>query len=167
MEYIKIGQITKPFGLKGDVKVYPYTGFIDERFAKNNTVYLKVDNEYLPVIIEKANLHKGLVNVKFKEYNHINDIEKYSRTDIYFDKSKLHKLANGEYYIFELVGLKAYDQNNTYLGDVIEVVEGIAHNNLKISHEPKPFLIPNIKQFVKKVDLENKTIHLELIEGII
>lgn len=167
MEYIKIGQITKAFGIKGEVRVFPYTGFIEERFKVNNEILLYFNNEYLKVTVEKVSKYKNLLNIKFKEYNNINDIEKFNRSDLYIHKSNLHKLANGEYYVFELIGLKCNDQNNNYLGEVIEVVEGIAHNNLRIKNDDRTFLVPNISEFVKKVDLENKLISINVIEGLL
>ena len=96
MQYIKIGQIVKPFGIKGELKVYPYTDFSDERFGKNKTVYLNIDNQYLPYKIEKSTLHKGLVNVKFQSFNDINQVEKYRGVDIYCDMDTIKPLDDGE-----------------------------------------------------------------------
>ena len=166
MKYIKIGHITKPFGLKGDLKVYSYTDFIDERFKANNEVYIYHNNEYIPMIIDKFQIHKGMINVKFKDIDNINQVEKYSDCPIYFDFAKLHKLDEGQYYKFELIGLKAYDTNNNFLGDVIDIEFLPAHNNLRIGNKDHTFLVPNIPQFVDTIDLDNKIIKIKMIEGL-
>ena len=167
IEYIKIGQITKPFGLKGELKVYSYTDFIEERFKKNNIVYVKYNNEYIEMIVDSYKIHKGLINIKFKNYNDINLVEKYSGCDIVIDKKMLHELKNGEYYTFQLENLKVYDESDNYLGILSKVEQGVTHNNFRIVNNDKSFLVPNIPIFIKKIDIDNKKIIIKVMDGLI
>lgn len=168
MEYIKIAQVVKPFGIKGELKVYPYTGFIEDRFKENQEVYLLIDGVYKPFKVAQANLHKGLVNVRFKGYTDINQVECFRGIDIYFDKTKIKSLNKGEYYIFELKGLKVFTDEGLYLGNVFSVDPTGTHNNLRIQKEDGKFLlIPNIPHFVKEVNLNDKIITVKLIEGFL
>lgn len=166
-KYIKIGQITKPFGLKGELKVFSYTDFIEERYKKNNDVIIKYNQEYITLTIESYKLHKNLINVKFKGLDDINLVEKYSGCDILIERSNLHKLNKGEYYTFELENLKVYDTNNNYLGILVKVEQGVTHNNFRIKNDNTSFLVPNIPVFIKEIDIENKKVIINLMEGLI
>ena len=168
-KYIKIGQITKPFGLKGDLKVYSYTDFIDERFKRNNTVLIKYNNEYIEMIVESYKIHKGLINVKFKEFNDINQVEKYSGCDIVIERSNLHKLDKGEYYTFQLENLEVYDTDNNYLGILVKVEPGVTHNNFRVINKEtnSSFLVPNIPVFINNIDIDNNKVIINLMDGLI
>ena len=167
MKFIKIGHIIKPFGLKGEMKVYPYTDFVKERFKKQNKVYLYQNKEYKEYIINSCREHKGLLNVQFLNYEDINLIEGFRDLDIYYDMDNIEPLKEG-YYVFELKGLNALDQNNNYLGKVIDVEEGMTHNNLRIKKDNgESFLVPNIKQFIIEVNTKENYLKINVIEGLI
>lgn len=168
MEYIKIGQVVKPFGIKGELKVYSYTDFPQERFSARQVVYFFIDNQYQPMTIKRSQEHNGLINVLFEGYEDINLVEKFRQTDIYYEASKLHKLKQGDYYIFEIKGLAVYDTNDCYLGDVIDIEPTGTHNNLRIQkNDEKSFLVPNIPIFIKEINLAKKRITVSLIEGFL
>ncbi len=166
MEYIKIGTLLKPFGLKGEMKVYPHTEFVEERFAKGNIIYF--GDEKKPFEIISFRIHKETPLVVFKGYDDINLIEKYTRTDLYIKESERPKLKQGEYYFSELKGLEVLDETGTVLGFVLQVEEGLAHNHLRIEKLDKTTaLIPYVDAFIKKVDLNTKRIIIRIIEGLL
>ena len=167
MEYLKIGHITNTIGLKGHLRVYPYTDFIVERYKINNQIYILKDDKYHLFYIENYQLVKNLIKLKLKGLDDINDGLLYKGNDIYINKDHIHSLKKGEYYIDQLIGLQVYDQYNNNLGHVIEVLIGIKHNNLRISNDKSNFLIPNIKPFITNIDLDNNKIYIKIIDGLI
>ncbi|MDO4701787.1 MAG: ribosome maturation factor RimM [Erysipelotrichaceae bacterium] len=168
MEYLLIGVIVNTFGIKGEVKVKGFTDFPEERFAKGKELYLKYQDEYLKLTIKSVTNHKGLIHVLFSQYEDINLIEKYKGCQLYIHKSQLHKLPKGQYYKFELVGLRCYDQENQCIGEVIDVESLPAHNNLKVlTTNQKVISIPNVPFFVKEVNLQEGRINIHVIEGLL
>lgn len=168
MEYLKIGSVVNTFGIKGELKIYPDTDFIDERFATGNKIYIEYGNNYEELEIKNYRIHKGMVLLSFKGLEDINQVEKYKKCNVFFDKYLIHNLKEGEYYFFQLEELEVYNQDNEYLGIVKKVESGAKHNNLRIVMENrKNFLVPFIPVFIKDVDLLNKKIIINQMEGLI
>jgi 16S rRNA processing protein RimM len=168
MEYMKIGKIVNTFGLKGELKVKSYTDFNEERFAKGNIIFVKYNDLYLEFIIDSYRVHKNSVLISFLDKKDINLVEKYKTFDVFCDKANLHELDEDEYYFFELVGMDVSSDEGEYIGKVSEVIEGKAHNLLRIKRDnDETVLIPYIDNFIVNVDEENKKIVIHLIEGLI
>ena len=168
MEWIKIGALIKPFGLKGEMRVYSMTDFPEERFSKGKTVYLNTEKGKEAFKIATYRVHKDEPLIRFEGHQDINLIEKYSKAEIEVKKSDLHKLNEGEYYFFELKDLEVIDQKANIIGTVLRVEEGAANNVLRvITPENKEVLIPYVPAFIKKVDLTAKRIIINVIEGLL
>ena len=96
-ERIKIGKIVNTFGIKGELKVYPYVDYIDEL----SKIY--IDNkEYT---LSKSRNQKNVVIIKIKGLDDINLVEDFKNKEIEIDRVDLPKLKEGEYYIEDLIGL--------------------------------------------------------------
>lgn len=168
MEYMKVGKIVNTFGLKGELKIKSYTDFNEERFKKNNEIFVKYEDQYLNFVIGSYRVHKNNVLISFKGYEDINKVEKYKTYDVYFDKNQIHELEDDEYYFFELEGMDVYSDADEYIGKVLRVEEGIVQNLLRIKKDNnETVLIPYIDNFVVNVDSDNKKITVHLIEGLI
>lgn len=168
MEYIKIGKIVNTFGIKGELKIISFTDFDEERFGKGNMIYILCDDKYLPFTIASFRYHKQNILISFENMNDINLVEKYKNLDIYVNVKDIHHLAEGEYYFFELKDLDVYNMDNKLIGKVLKVEEGLAHNNLRIElNDGKKCLVPYVKAFIHKVDLEQNKIWIKTIEGLL
>lgn len=167
MELIVIGKIVNTFGLKGEVKIVSYSDFDDERYQKGNTVYLFFKNEKIPLKVHSYRKHKGNCLVTFEEHLDINLVEKYKNCLVGFDKANIEPLEEGVYR-FELLGLSVYDQQQNYLGTIIQIEDTVVHANLRIEKEDATtFLIPYIPQFVKEINLDNEKVTVALIPGLL
>lgn len=165
---IKIGQIIKPFGVKGEVKVYSYTDFPLDRFNTKSKLFMDFNNEYIPLKVLSVKQADNILMIHFDGFNDVDQVEKYRQTDIYIDQTDIKPLNKGEYYIFEIKGLDVFDSDDKFLGKVKDVEMTGAHNNLRIEREDhSTFLVPNIPVFVKSIDIESKKIVVKLIEGLI
>lgn len=168
MEYLRIGVIVNTFGLKGEVKIKSFSDFDDERYQKNNEVLVFYNNQYVSLKVNTYRINKGMNIVSFIDHNDINLIEKYKGCDLFVDRSKIKPLKKGEYYRFELIGLSVFDLDNNYLGEVIKVEDMGYNTNLRIEREDKTtFLVPNIKEFVRLVNLEDKKMYIKTLEGLV
>ena len=165
MEYILIGKVVNTFGIKGELKVYPYTDFIEERFKKGSKVYL--GEEYLPFVVKSYREHKGMLLVLFEANEDINLVEKYKDYEIYKAKEDIEALEDG-YYFRDLKDLDVYVENEN-IGKVLQVEEGITANNLRIlkNSDQKEYLVPFLPVFVENVDLDQKRIDIVKMEGLL
>ncbi len=165
MEKINIGHIVNTFGLKGELKVESYTDFPKKRFEKGQKLLIEQNGKFIEVICKNMRIHKDYLLVQFEGLEDINLVEKYKDCDIYISKEYIHQLNSGEYYFFELKGCSVY-QNEEKIGEVIGVEEGY-QTVIRIKIGQKETLVPFVPAFIKKVNVEEKRIDVELIEGFI
>lgn len=169
MEYIEIGRVVNTHGLKGELKIESWSDFDDVRYRKGNTVYLETEEGYLPFKVQSFRMHKGNPLVVFQGYGDINLVEKYKGCIVCIAESDRHSLPEGEYYADELTGLRAVDENDAEIGEVISVEETRgAQKNLRIRMaDGKEFLLPDIPMFVLDIDPEEGIIRIHMDEGLL
>lgn len=164
--YLELGQIVNVKGLKGEVKVNPFTENID-RFEELKTVLIKFKNESKEFEIEKVGYHKNQVILKFKGINTIEEAEKLRNSYILINRNDLEPLEEGVYYITDLLGLEVYTEGGTLLGKVDDIYN-TGSNDIYVVKDDlgKQKLLPGIPEVLKNVDLEHGKIIVNLIEGL-
>jgi 16S rRNA processing protein RimM len=170
MEYLALGLILKTRGLKGEVKVKSSTDFASLRYKKKNKVYLynEETQDLKEVHVFSYSSIQGFDYVSFEELRDINLVLPYIHYQIVVKKEEQPKLKKDTYYFSELVGCKVIDQNNNSIGEIIKIEEYSANQTLRIRLENgKDLLLPFVKAFIKKVDIERKEVNCHLIEGMI
>ena len=169
MEYIEIGKAVNTHGLKGELKIESWSDFDEIRYQKGNTVYLHKDQEYIPSNVYSVSVHKVYSVVSFEGYEDINLIEQYKGYTVCMSKEERHPLPEGEYYADELNGFAVVDEDGKVLGTLVDV-EGTsgAQNNFRVqTPEKRQFLVPNVPEFIKSIDTEEKRITIHVEEGLL
>lgn len=166
MDYTIVGKVINSHGIKGEVKVYPLTHDI-ERFSTLKVGYL--GDEKLKVEIQNVKYHKGIVILKFKEFEDINQILKFKDMDLYVDEANKIVLPKDHYFIYDLINCQVFDMSGNSLGYISNVIQAASNDVYIVSDIPnnKEYLIPVVKQFIKQVDIENKKVVIDPIEGMI
>ncbi len=164
MDYISIGKITNTHGIKGELKVYPLTDDI-KRFDLLEKAYL--GEEKIPVNVQSVKYHKNLAILKFKEYNNINEVLDLKDYYIYVDEDGRVELPEGHFFIYEILDSQVFDLDDNPLGFLRDIIQGPGNDVYLIKDGEKEYLIPAVGEFVKKIDLENKRIYIQPIEGMI
>ena len=124
----------------------------------------------LELKIKSLKFHKNFAIIKFENIDTINDIVKFKGLNLYIKKSLvIENLEEDEYLISQLTGLKVYDKYGLFLGIVDEIAENKASSLLSVrySEDNKLYFVPFVKQLVLKVDLDEKFIVIDNIEGLI
>jgi 16S rRNA processing protein RimM len=163
MDKIKVGIIVNTHGLKGELKIKSLSDFNDERFKKGNELILLFQNKETVLKVKTYREHKDMVLVTFDGFEDINKVEIWKGSELYIDRDNIEELEEG-YYFFELKGCSVYDQDDNLLGEVEDVIDTAANPILRIN---KTILVPYVDQFIKNVDIENKRIDIEVIEGLL
>ncbi len=167
MEYIEIGQIVNTNGLKGVVKVNPFTDDIS-KFEDLKYVYIQLKNELKKVKIEQVRYNKNQVLLKLEGIDSIEEAEKYRNFYLKTEKESQEDLGEDTYYIVDLIGLDVYSDKNEYLGK-IEDVFPTGSNDVYVVKDNlgKQILVPAIAEVVKEVELKNKKMVIKIIPGLI
>lgn len=169
MEYIEIGKIVNTHGLKGELKIESWSSFDEVRYAKGNTVFLKIDNNYVPFTVATYRSHKGFPLVSFEGLQDINLVEKYKFHIVYIDKDERDELEEDEFYSDELLDLDVLDDDSNKIGTVIAVeFTNCAQDNLRVrTSEGKEFLVPYVDEFILDVNLDENYIQIHLMDGLL
>jgi 16S rRNA processing protein RimM len=151
MKYIFIGRIVNTHALKGEVRIVSDFEFKDRIFKENTLLYIGENKD--KEIIETYRKHKQFDMVKFKGIDYINDVLKYKGSKVYIDESILN-LKDDEILISELINMDVYNDNK-YVGKITEYRSDNGNNMLRVNNK----LIPYNKDFITKIDKENKSIY--------
>ena len=166
-EKLEIGQIVNTFGIKGEVKIYPFTDDI-KRFDKLEKIYVKTLKESKQYQIENVKYHKNMVILKIKGIDKIEDAEKLRDAYIEVDREDAIPLEEGTYYIADLIGLEVYTDEGNLLGKVDDIYNTGANDIYVIKDElGKQILLPGIQEVIKEVNLEKSKIIVHIIPGLI
>ena len=166
-EYFEIGQIVNTFGIKGFVKVNPFTDDM-QRFGELNYVFVVRNKELLKMQIEEVKYHKNVVLVKFKGVEDINMAEQYKGCYIRIKREDARKLPKDTYFIADLIGVSVFDENDNFLGKVNDIYNNKVHDIYVIKDDlGKQKLLPSTKEIIKQIDVENDRIVVHLIDGLV
>lgn len=156
-----IGKIINTHGIKGELKVEPYT-FDNKRFSKLKSVY--VGNDLKEFLIKKVRVN-NFVYITFEGFENINDVLNLKGLEIYIKDEDRLDLEEDQYYISDIIGKKVYDTEDNYIGILKNVLEYPANDIFIIESDDKSiYQIPAVKEFIKKID---SIITIKLIEGMI
>ena len=166
MDLLEVGKIINTHGLRGDVKVMPWTDTPDV-FEDFETLYIKKGKEMLPVTVATVKYQKNNLIVKFKEYNDINEVEVLKNSVLYADRADLGELPEGVYYIADLIGMTVKKENGDVVGTVDDVLQTGANDIYSVKRNGmKDLLIPVIDEVVLSVDTDSREITVRLLEGL-
>lgn len=158
MNYIYIGRYVNTHGIKGEIRIISETKHTDIIYKKGTSLFLGKDKkEY---VISNYRKHKNFDMVTFEGINNINDILDLKGSAIYIDRDSIK-----EDILFEedLIGMEVYTDH--LIGKVDEILRG--KNDILVIQGKKRYMVPFIDEFIKKIDIKNKTIEINVIEGLI
>ena len=168
MNYFNVGKIVNTQGLQGEMRVLSVTDFAEERFKKGNKLALfdKKDQFVMDVEIASHRKVKNFDIIKFKGMYHINDIEKFRDFTLKVREEDLTDLEDGEFYYHEIIGLEVYE-NDILLGTIKEILQPGANDVWVVKRKGKrDLLLPYIPPVVLNVDIPNKRVEVEILEGL-
>lgn len=166
-DLLQVGVITQPHGVHGEVKVFPTTDDAG-RFKKLKKVILDTGKEKLELEVQSVKFFKQFVILKFKEFDNINDIERYRRCPLLVTRQHAVKLKKDEYFIADMIGMEIFTEDQESFGTLKDVIETGANDVYVIdSHVHGEVLIPAIKECILDVDIEGQKMVIHLMDGLV
>jgi 16S rRNA processing protein RimM len=152
--------------LKGEVRVEI---LLDEErvFEPGTAVFIKVDAKVFEAEIEFLRRQHGRSVLKFRGIDSIDDVEKYIGALVQIDGSKLPPANEGSFYTFQLKGCRVFTADGEYIGNVTDVIDSGGTDILKVDDSQGETLIPFAEAYLKKIDLAERRIEVELPEGLL
>lgn len=164
----EIGIITKPQGVRGELRVFPTTDD-PSRFTllEGKEIFLHQNDTQRGYKLLQARLHKGLVLVKLEGVNDRNTAETLAKAIINIPDELAVSLEEGEYFVRDLIGLNVVTEDGEAVGVLSKVIHTNANDVYVIDQaEGDSFMIPAIKSVVLGVSLTDKRMTVHLIDGL-
>lgn len=163
-EWVTLGEIVAPFGLHGEVKLLAQTDFPD-RVADHATLYLGADHQ--PYALLEARAHGGVILLRFDKIDDLTAAEKLRNLIVCIPQSEAAALAEDQYYIHDLIGLRAIHINGEELGTVVDVFAGSGQELLAIRRVGRQsVLVPLVKALVPAIDLTKRIVTIDPPAGL-
>ena len=158
--YLEAGRVTSPHGVHGEVKIEPW--------ADSPDLYRHIKRLYIDgtaVTVLAARVHKSSVIAQLEGIERLEDAELLRNKTVYIDRDDI-KLTDGQYFIADLIGLDAIDDDtDEHLGIIKEILP-LEPNSIYVINGAREILVPAVGDFVKKIDIVAGCVRFHLIEGL-
>ncbi len=167
--YIVVGQIRRPHGLQGELRVEIVTDY-PERLEQHAYFYLASPNVPKAVqrySVEGLRLHKNMMLLKLDGCDDRNRAEELRGMLVQVPLEDAVPLEEGEYYHFQLVGVKVETETGKELGRVVEVLDTGAHDVYIVRGPRGEVLLPAVEDVVLELDLKAEKMVVHLLPGML
>lgn len=167
MKYRYIGKIVSTRGLKGEVKVLSDTDFQEERYENKRAIYMKKEDQMIPLFVHSYKVLKGVDLLIFDGYEDINLVEPLVGLELYSEDLPIKNKRENEFHVDELIGLIVYQANEEK--GVVKDIKTYPQGDylLILKKDNTTALIPFRDEFVTKLNLDEHSLEVALIEGLL
>jgi 16S rRNA processing protein RimM len=156
---VVMGRITVPFGIKGWVKVHPYTETPDSLLAYSKW-WIGDESGWQELAVEKSEVHHESVAAKLAGCNDREAAALYRGRQIAIAREAFPAAGENEFYWADLIGLSVVNEQDEDFGKVSEVFKTGANDVLVVDGD-RQRLIPFLESVVKTVDLQGRVIRVD------
>jgi 16S rRNA processing protein RimM len=161
MDWIPVGRVTRTHGLKGELKFYPAD---EDDLVVQNDQQIRLGETTLK--IKSVRGAKSPFIVKFEGVDSIEAAQNLSGQEVLVAREDFESLPEGEYYRFEIEGLKAFDDTGKYYGVVEDIIATGSNDVYVVRGDGKEWLVPMIDSIVQSIDLEQGKLIFHCVEGL-
>jgi len=163
---LHIGTVVGVHGINGYLKVVSFAEN-SEPFTRGGQVYVETgEGGQESYTIRDCRPHKKLLRVSFEAIETREAAQGLMGAELFINRSELPELEDDTWYWHDLIGLAVYE-NDTYIGRVDHIFATGANDVLVVKNEDEAErLVPVIESIVRQIDLEKKTIQVDLPEGL-
>ncbi len=163
MNKIDVGKVVNVRGIRGELKILPHTN-VENLFSAIKKIY--IGDELFKIIQVKS--IKNCVGITVEGIDTPEKAREYVHKTVFAEEMDMPAVGENEYYIKDIIGINVYDTEDNLLGTLSEVYFTGANDVYEILCENgKKALIPAVKEFIKSVNLKEKKMTVELIEGML
>jgi 16S rRNA processing protein RimM len=168
--HLLLGEILRPHGVRGEVRMRILTDY-PERINQLERVFLGKspdDTAPTPYSVEHMRMHQDYGLLKFKGVDDRDDADLLRNLFVMIDMANAVPLEEGEFYLFQLIGLTVQTVEGETLGELVDVLETGA-NDVYIVDSPTygEILIPVTDETVLKTDIDAGIVTVKLPDGLL
>jgi 16S rRNA processing protein RimM len=161
---ISVGKITKPIGVRGEVKVFPFTRETRDLKRYSYFFLLNTRGQAQKIQPESLEIRSKFAVLKFSGRNRVEDVQDLIGQELYIQEEQLKSLTDDEYFIRDLVGIKVYSTQNECLGVLTDVLELTAQHIYQIIGDDGEILVPAVKEYIVEVNIARRRMVIRMEE---
>ena len=161
-----VGVIAKVFGVKGEVKIHSYARSLDEFKPLASVLVGKSEHKVVERKIEKVSARGKQIYIKFREVNDRNASEALVGHILFVEETARKRLAPGEFFVDDIIGMSVCDSRKKVLGIVKDVVRYPAQDVYIVKAGEGEVMVPAVRDIVRVVDIKSRTITVAPPEGL-
>jgi 16S rRNA processing protein RimM len=161
--FLTLGTVIGAHGLAGELKVRPVTD-LPEQFEHLSAVY--VGDEPRPRKVQHVRFHAGNVLLKLRGISNPEDGASFRGQVIRISGKDALPLEEGEFLLYQLIGLDVFDESGTKIGTTVDLIETGARDVFVIRPEGggAEILLPNIEDAVLEIVPSERRMVVRLLE---
>lgn len=163
--FLVVGQITRAHGVRGEVQVVPYTE-LPERFTWLDVIYVGEETPR-PVAVESVRFHKNGVLLKLAGYDDRDAADLLRGEWLQVPEAEALPLEEGEYFLYQLIGLTVVSDTGDVLGPIVDVLETGANNVFVVQRDAGDLLLPDTDEIVQAIDFDAGQMTVHLLPGLL
>ncbi|MBQ8394674.1 MAG: 16S rRNA processing protein RimM [Clostridia bacterium] len=156
MDRLLIGEVLKPQGIRGELKIKTFTDF-PEDVKKFGTVYIE-DKPYKILSFRVGT--DGMAYIGLRGIPDRNAAELFRGKKLEGEREDAPELEEGRYYIVDIIGLSCETQDGEFLGTVKDI-KNLSSDVYTIEKDGKSILFPVVKNVIIDIDLQNKKVIID------
>ena len=162
-EYLEAGKIVTTHGIRGEVKIMPYTDS-PELLAEFDRLFMGKNRE--EVNIERSRVFKNTIIAKIEGIDTPEAAEKLRNKVLYMHRDDL-ELDDGTYFIQDLIGLEVRDADTSKVyGEITDVMQTGANDVYVIKGSDREYLVPAIADVVVSTDIDGGIMTIRPLDGL-
>ena len=166
-DWVVVGRVGRPHGLKGHVVVHPETDFVEQRFAAGAVVWTRSIAGEEQLTVASLRLQNSRPIGGFVGFNRIEDIERLAGQELRVPEDALQPLQAGTYYEHQLVGCVVETTAGDLIGEVAKVEGGAGASRLVMNGPRGEILIPLVLDICVDIDVAQKKIRIDPPQGLL
>lgn len=165
-KYLLVGKTTKPHGLRGEVKIYCYSGQPENFLEYKELTLCDLKGKLTgPIAVTKSRVQGKTAVVKFASIGDRTAAESIEGYGVLLLKEHLPETGPGEYYWHQYEGKQLVEKDGTLIGTVKKIFNSGAQDILVVQTKSDEVLIPVIDNFI--VEENDERIVVELPPGLL
>ena len=161
-EYLEAGKIVTTHGIRGEVKIMPYTD-TPELLCEFDRLFIGKDKSEL--YIERSRVAKNMVIAKIEGIDTVEAAEKYRNKVLFMHRDDL-ELDEDTYFIQDLIDMEVKDADSGFVyGKITDVLQNGA-NDVYVIKGDREYLVPAIPDVVISTDIDSNIMLIRPLEGL-
>ncbi len=165
-DFVVIGLLRRAHGVKGEISVQAVSD-VPERFESLERVLVRHGGTTREVAVQGVRGKGGSLLLKLEGVDDRTAAQALTGAEIGVKRDDVYPVPQGTYYVFDLIGCMVIGKDGRDIGLIDDVWKTPANDVFKVKTASGEVLIPVVQSVVKEIDLRQKVVKIEEIEGLL